>query len=110
MDRRSFLKAALAGCATAAVPQLSLAKSPDGYMELRAARGEALLYGDKGGPSPLWLYNNRLPGPEIRVRQGERVKVRFINELDEPTSVHWHGIRIDNAMDGVAGVTQPAVE
>ncbi len=110
MDRRSFLKVALAGCATATIPKLSLAKSSDGFMELRAVKGEARLYGDKGGPSPLWLYNDRLPGPEIRVKQGERVRVRFINELDEPTSVHWHGIRIDNAMDGVAGITQPAVQ
>ncbi|XWN19491.1 MAG: multicopper oxidase family protein [Roseibium sp.] len=110
MDRRSFLKTTLAGCAAAALPQVTLAQGQDGFLELRAAAGEAKLYGEKGGASPLWLYNNRLPGPEIRVKQGDRVKVRFINELDQPTSVHWHGIRIDNAMDGVAGVTQQAVQ
>ncbi|WP_422383704.1 multicopper oxidase domain-containing protein [Roseibium album] len=110
LDRRSFLKTTLASCATAAVPQLALAKSSEGFLELKAANGKAHLYGDKGGASDLWLYNNRLPGPEIRVKQGEKVRVRFINELDEPTSIHWHGIRIDNTMDGVAGLTQPAVK
>lgn len=104
------MKTTLAGCAAAALPQVTLAQGQDGFLELRAAAGEAKLYGEKGGASPLWLYNNRLPGPEIRVKQGDRVKVRFINELDQPTSVHWHGIRIDNAMDGVAGVTQQAVQ
>lgn len=104
------MKTTLAGCAAAALPQVTLAQGQDGFLELRAVAGEAKLYGEKGGASPLWLYNNRLPGPEIRVKQGDRVKVRFINELDQPTSVHWHGIRIDNAMDGVAGVTQQAVQ
>jgi len=44
------------------------------------------------------------------VRQGETVRVRLENDLPQPTTIHWHGIRIDNAMDGVAGLTQPAVE
>ncbi|CTQ53021.1 Multicopper oxidase mco [Roseibium album] len=110
MDRRSFLKATLAGSAFALAPRLSLAKSGDGVFELEAAKGQARLYGDQGALSDLWLYNGQVPGPEIRVKQGERVKVRFTNKLDEATSVHWHGIRIDNAMDGVAGLTQPPVE
>ncbi|MHA7777496.1 multicopper oxidase family protein [Roseibium sp. M-1] len=98
-----------AGSASLAAPSFSLAKTDDGFFELIAAKGQARLYGADGDLSDLWLYNNRLPGPEIRVKRGERVKVRFLNGLDEPTSVHWHGIRIDNAMDGVAGLTQPPV-
>ncbi|WP_291094329.1 multicopper oxidase domain-containing protein [Hoeflea sp.] len=46
----------------------------------------------------------------MRVKKGERVRVRFTNRLEEPTSIHWHGIRIDNAMDGVSGLTQDPVE
>lgn len=91
------------------VPTFSLARMDDGFFELTATRGKARLYGKDGGLSDLWLYNDRLPGPEIRVKRGERVRVRFVNALEEPTSVHWHGIRIDNAMDGVAGLTQPPV-
>jgi len=110
MNRRTFLKTAAAGCATVLAPTFSLARSDDGVFELTAEKGQVRLYGKDGGLSELWLYNGRLPGPDIRVKRGERVKVRFLNKLDEPTSVHWHGIRIDNAMDGVAGLTQPAVE
>ncbi len=109
LDRRSLLKFALAGCAGTAVPRLALAQSTGGFFELTAAPGTARLYGKDGGTSGLWLYNGELPGPEIRVKRGDRVKVRFKNELDQATSVHWHGIRIDNAMDGVAGLTQPPV-
>nr|WP_239995080.1 multicopper oxidase family protein [Rhodosalinus sediminis] len=57
----------------------------------------------------IWGYEGRAPGPAIRVLQGERVRRRLVNDLPEPTSVHWHGIRIDNAMDGVSGLTQEAV-
>ena len=57
----------------------------------------------------IWGYEGHAPGPAIRVLQGERVQRRLVNELPEPTSVHWHGIRIDNAMDGVSGLTQEAV-
>ena len=110
MDRRSFLKVTLAGGAAAVAPRLALAKSDDGFFELEAAPGTARLYGNDGALSNLWLYNGELPGPEIRVKRGDRVRVRFTNRLQEPTSVHWHGIRIDNAMDGVAGLTQPPVE
>ena len=70
------------------MPTFSLARKDDGFFELTAAKGEARLYGKDGGLSDLWLYNDRLPGPEIRVKRGERVKVRFVNALDEPTSVH----------------------
>ena len=110
MNRRSFLKTSAAGLATVLQPSLSLASTGGGFYELTAATGQARLYDQKGALSDLWLYNDALPGPEIRVQRGDRVKVRFRNRLDTPTSVHWHGIRIDNAMDGVAGLTQPAVQ
>ncbi|WP_209010131.1 multicopper oxidase family protein [Labrenzia sp. THAF35] len=109
MDRRSFLKASVAGGLAALSPAFALAKTEEGFFDLAAVKGQARLYGKDGGLSDLWLYNDRLPGPQIRVKRGERVRVRFTNNLDEPTSVHWHGIRIDNAMDGVAGLTQPPV-
>ncbi|MCB2051887.1 MAG: multicopper oxidase family protein, partial [Novosphingobium sp.] len=57
----------------------------------------------------LWTYDGKTPGPEIRAKKGERIRIRFRNELPEPTSIHWHGIRIENAMDGVSGLTQEAV-
>lgn len=54
----------------------------------------------------VWAYDGTLPGPVIRLPQGGRVTRQLVNALDVPTSIHWHGIRIDNAMDGVAGLTQ----
>jgi FtsP/CotA-like multicopper oxidase with cupredoxin domain len=50
-----------------------------------------------------------MPGTMIRVKQGERVTRRFVNDLPQASSIHWHGVRIDNSMDGVAGLTQKAV-
>jgi FtsP/CotA-like multicopper oxidase with cupredoxin domain len=55
-------------------------------------------------------FNGRVPGPELRVRQGDLVEVRLANEdVAEGVSVHWHGVDVPNAEDGVAGVTQDAV-
>ncbi len=50
-----------------------------------------------------------MPGPEIRVRQGERIRIEVVNELADGTTVHWHGLRIPNAIDGVPDLTQPLI-
>ncbi|WP_438016689.1 multicopper oxidase family protein [Sorangium sp. So ce315] len=62
-----------------------------------------------GRPLEVWAYNGQVPGPTIRVRRGDTLRVTFTNRLPQPTTVHWHGVRVPNAMDGVPGVTQPAV-
>ncbi|PZM63594.1 multicopper oxidase family protein [Paenibacillus dendritiformis] len=58
---------------------------------------------------PVWTFNNSVPGPEIRVKVGETVKINLKNELEEPVSIHWHGYPVPNDMDGIPGVTQDAV-
>ncbi len=63
-----------------------------------------------GYQTPVWTYNGSLPGPLIKAKVGDRVIVHFTNSLPEATSIHWHGLRLDNEMDGVPGVTQPAIE
>ncbi len=50
-----------------------------------------------------WTYNGGLPGPLIKARVGNRLIVHFRNELDQPTTVHWHGVRVPIEMDGVPG-------
>jgi len=76
---------------------------------LTAGPGEAQLL-ETGRPATrTWLYDGVSPGPTIRARQGEEVAVRLVNNLPQPTTIHWHGIRIDNAMDGVPHLTQEAV-
>jgi FtsP/CotA-like multicopper oxidase with cupredoxin domain len=57
----------------------------------------------------VWAYNGQVPGPTLRLRLGETLRVRFHNDLPQPTTIHWHGVRVPNAMDGVPGVTQPPV-
>lgn len=51
-------------------------------------------------------YNGRTPGPVIEVAEGDRVRIYVTNRLTEPTSVHWHGVFLPNAMDGVSGLSQ----
>ncbi len=55
-------------------------------------------------------FNRQHPGPLLEVARNSRITVRFINHLPQPSSVHWHGIRLDNPNDGTPGLTQPAVE
>jgi len=55
-------------------------------------------------------YNGRIPGPEIRLKEGERARILLKNALTEPTTIHWHGVDVPNPMDGVPGVTQKRVE
>jgi FtsP/CotA-like multicopper oxidase with cupredoxin domain len=77
---------------------------------LDARPGEAQLGPTGKGVTSIWGYNGVVPGTLLRARQGDRVRFRLRNSLPDPTTIHWHGIRIENAMDGVAHVTQHAVE
>ena len=58
----------------------------------------------------LYAYNGQFPGPTLKVRQGSTFTVNVTNNIDVPTTIHWHGIRLDNRFDGAAGVTQEAIE
>jgi FtsP/CotA-like multicopper oxidase with cupredoxin domain len=62
-----------------------------------------------GFKTPAWTYNGTLPGPMIRVKLGDRLIVHFKNSLPEETTIHWHGLRVPNDMDGAPGVTQPPI-
>jgi FtsP/CotA-like multicopper oxidase with cupredoxin domain len=62
-----------------------------------------------GKATTVWAYNGQIPGPTLRAKQGQSFKVSFKNELPEPTTIHWHGVRVPNGMDGVPGVTQKPV-
>ena len=57
----------------------------------------------------MWTYDGVVPGPTIHAKKGDRVIVHLKNSLPEPTTIHWHGVRVPNAMDGVPDVTQPWV-
>ena len=60
--------------------------------------------------TPIWGYDGRVPGPTIRLPQGAKVSRRFLNGLPQGSTVHWHGVRLGNEMDGVPELTQAVVE
>ena len=81
---------------------------PDHRITLVAEEKELRLR--SGAVVNAWTYNGRLPGPEIRVRQGDLLEVTLINkDIEDGVTIHWHGIHVPNREDGVAGVTQDAV-
>jgi FtsP/CotA-like multicopper oxidase with cupredoxin domain len=57
----------------------------------------------------VWSFGGLVPAATLRARRGEEFRARLVNGLDRPLSLHWHGVRLDNRFDGVAGLTQPAV-
>jgi FtsP/CotA-like multicopper oxidase with cupredoxin domain len=59
-----------------------------------------------GFKTPAWTYNGTVPGPMIRAKLGDRLIVHFKNSLPDATTIHWHGLRVPNDMDGAPGVTQ----
>jgi FtsP/CotA-like multicopper oxidase with cupredoxin domain len=63
-----------------------------------------------GMKAHLWGYNGQSPGPTIEVVEGDRVRIFVTNKLPEHTSIHWHGQRLPNGMDGVSGLTQTAIQ
>jgi FtsP/CotA-like multicopper oxidase with cupredoxin domain len=81
---------------------------PDRRLTLTAQQAEVLLA--SGDSIDAWTFNGQLPGPEIRVRQGDLVEVTLVNrDIEDGVTIHWHGVDVPNAEDGVAGVTQDAV-
>ena len=62
-----------------------------------------------GMKARLWGYNGQSPGPTIEVVEGDRVRIFVTNKLPEHTSIHWHGQRLPNGMDGVNGLTQAPI-
>jgi FtsP/CotA-like multicopper oxidase with cupredoxin domain len=63
-----------------------------------------------GMQARLWGYNGQSPGPTIEAVEGDQVRIFVTNKLPEHTTVHWHGMPVPNGMDGVGGLTQPAIQ
>ena len=109
LDRRSFLAASgAAGAVSVLLPWRARAAATSEY-RLVAEPGHAHLVGGSYPETAVWSYNAAVPGPEIRVRQGEHLRIAVENKLDEETTVHWHGVRVPNAMDGVPHLTEKPI-
>jgi FtsP/CotA-like multicopper oxidase with cupredoxin domain len=83
--------------------------APDGFRLLEARRAQAQLAPIPARATAALGYEGATPGPLLRLRKGEELKVRLTNSLTEPTSLCWPGMRIANAMAGIGGLTQNAV-
>ncbi len=110
-NRRAFITGAGALAAGFALPRIARGATGPGKKPilLTARQGSARLLETADKHTPIWGYRGTAPGPLLRFKQGQELWVRLKNELPQPTTIHWHGIRIDNVMDGVAGLTQDAV-
>lgn len=118
--RRELLLGAGATAVTAAVAAMTrpLAGGPPAdaapgmlaartiHLEAREVRWELA----PGKSVRALAYDGRVPGPELRAKLDERIRIVFTNRLTEPTTIHWHGVDVPNAMDGVPDVTQRAVQ
>ena len=111
MNRPAISRLALLATVVVAASWLGAAcRSRPGQVhevDLTAAPAQAVLI--DGRETEVWAYNGTVPGPTLRIRLGDTLRVHFQNQLSQPTTVHWHGVRVPNAMDGVPWVTQPPV-
>jgi FtsP/CotA-like multicopper oxidase with cupredoxin domain len=119
LSRRNLIRTGAAGVATTsliggtAVNAYSLLDEATPEPQLREFTLTASEFGWElmdGVPVRVWGYNGQVPGPELRVTEGDQVRITLRNELTVPTTIHWHGINVPNAMDGVAGLNQAPVE
>ena len=109
LSRRNFLAAGIAATAIPLLGRTGATQPADGFRVITLMPGEAHLRGRDRPATPIWGYDGTVPGTTLRILRGDEVKVRFVNRLAQPTAVHWHGIRIDNRMDGVPHLTQDPI-
>jgi FtsP/CotA-like multicopper oxidase with cupredoxin domain len=115
LRRRGVLQAGAAcavagftGRASAALGSIA-AGSEGRTTELKPGPARIRMVGDEAPATAVWTYNGVEPGPVLRLRQAVPFRAVVENRLSEATTVHWHGIRVPNAMDGVPGLTQHTV-
>jgi FtsP/CotA-like multicopper oxidase with cupredoxin domain len=109
VTRRSLLAGAAGAAAITAFPAVAQRSSSAKEFRLVAAPARLRLVGAQHPDTDVWCYDGRVPGPAIRVKQGAPVRIAVENKLEQDTTVHWHGIRLPIAMDGVPGLTQPPI-
>ena len=110
VSRRALMVGAGAAAWGFALPLRRSFAEPE-IKEYRLTTKQAVvnLTGDNHPDTAVWAYDGTVPGPELRVRQGDPLRLVVNNKLGEDTTVHWHGIRLPNAMDGVPGLTQKPI-
>src|SRR5271166_6757487 len=94
ITRRAFLAGASGVAVVAAWPPVARGLEPDKQFTLVAAPARVALVGGRHPQTDVWGYDGRVPGPTIRVKQGQPLRVSVDNRLAEDTTVHWHGVRL----------------
>ena len=92
------------------IHSLSFGEVPKKIREFRLVAKETKWELLPGVEVNAWTYNGQIPGPEIRVKEGDRVKIVLQNQLTVSTTIHWHGLIVPAKMDGVPGVSMPEVK
>ncbi|MGI9505437.1 MAG: multicopper oxidase domain-containing protein, partial [Geminicoccaceae bacterium] len=108
--RRRFLQAGAAASAIASGASITKRAAAAAEIELTVGKTTVPLVGEGHPETDVWAFNGSVPGPIIRARQGERLNIAVSNALSEPTTVHWHGLRVPIGMDGVPHLSQPPIE
>ena len=107
--RALILGAGAAGLARTFSLRRSFAASETREYLLAVRTATVNLTGNGYPDTAVWAYEGSVPGPVLQVRQGQPVQITVVNKFNEDTTVHWHGIRLPNAMDGVPGLTQKPI-
>ena len=104
VTRRAVLQSLTA---LAAAPWCTPARAAEAKLSAGVARQQ--IVPAEYPQSEVWCYNGAVPAPELRFRQGDTARIVVANDLPQPTTVHWHGLRVPNRMDGVPYLTQPPI-
>jgi FtsP/CotA-like multicopper oxidase with cupredoxin domain len=105
-SRRNFLKAGTSAFMLPWLPGSVFGSTEQVDYDLTAMVSKIQLANAPFPETEVWGFNQNSPGPLLRLRHGERNLIRIKNALPQPLTVHWHGLRIDNKMDGVPALTQ----
>ncbi len=109
MRRATFLRASAGSMVAAALPALSKRALASDTLDYTLTAAPLRFSPVPGVELPGMAFNGTIPGPLLRVRHGQRLRAKFVNQSGEPATIHWHGMVLPNKMDGVEGVTQAAV-
>lgn len=107
--RRNFLQQGVAATAGLVLPAPLHAATPQ-LAQLQACRASCQFALNPYPETKIWRYGGTMPGSELRPARGPRLKHLFVRESSQASLAYWHGIQIENGVDGVAGLTQPAAE
>ena len=110
VSRRALLRTGAGLVLSSSAIPWSAQANPNPEYRITPKAGRTSLVGEGHPDTSVWAYDGKVPGPILRARQGEPLRIVVDNRLSEATTVHWHGVRLPIAMDGVPGLSQPPIK